>query len=86
MKGKYYRVLQDKYTQTRQFIFILDWDEILSEDLIKEIQTLDLQKDVYYINRHTYFIQKPIDKNSYLPLLFQIDAVEIAPFDIFHKL
>jgi hypothetical protein len=38
------------------------------------------------INRHTYLINNPIDRNAYLPLLFEINSLEIVPFEKFHKL
>ncbi len=86
MKGKHYQVLKNKYGNEKKFIFILDWDEVLDDWLIEEIKMLDFSHDVYMINRHTYLISKSIDQNSYLPLLFEINSVEIAPFEKFHKL
>lgn len=86
MKWKYYKVLKKKLSKEKSYILILDWDEILSDALIQEIHHLDFKKDVYFINRHTYLIQQVIDRNSYLPLLFEINSVEIAAFDTFHKL
>jgi len=86
MKWKYYKVLKNKYWKTWKYIFILDWDEVLDNKLTKEINNLDFKKDIYLINRYTYLIKKPIDRNSYLPLLFEINSVEIAPFEKFHKL
>lgn len=86
MKWKYYNVLKESYSNQRKFIFILDYDEVLDDKLIEEIKSLDFKKDIYMINRHTYLIKYPIDKNSFLPLLFEINSVEIAPFYIFHKL
>jgi len=64
----------------------VDWDEVLDPKLIEEINNLDFKSDVYLINRHTYLIREPIDRNSYLPLLFETNSVEIAPFEKFHKL
>ena len=86
MKWKYYKVLKEKYWKNRNFIFILDWDEVLDEKLINEINSLEFKNDVYMINRHTYLIKNPIDRNAYLPLLFETNSVEIAPFEKFHKL
>ena len=86
MKWKYYKVLKEKYWKERNFIFILDWDEVLDDQLIDEIKSQDFEKDIYMINRHTYLIKNPIDRNSYLPLLFETNSVEIAPFEKFHKL
>lgn len=86
MKGKYYKVLKGRYWEERNFIFILDWDEVLDDKLVDEIQLLDFKKDVYFINRHTYLIKEAIDRNSYLPLLFEANSVEVAPFETFHKL
>ena len=86
MKWKYYKVLKDKYWRTWKYIFILDWDEVLDDKLITEIKELDFRNYVYFINRHTYLIKEAIDKNSYLPLLFEINSVEIAAFEKFHKL
>jgi len=86
MKWKYYKVLKDKYWKNRNFIFILDWDEVLDDKLIDEINNLDYKNDVYLINRHTYLIKNTIDRNAYLPLLFETNSVEIASFEKFHKL
>lgn len=86
MKWKYYKILKNKYWNNKTYIFILDWDEVLDEKLIKEIKTLDYRNDIYMINRHTYLIKKCIDRNTYLPLFFKINSVEIAPFEKFHKL
>lgn len=86
MKWKYYKVLKEKYWKNRNFIFILDWDEVLDDKLIDEINSSDFTNDVYMINRHTYLIKNPIDRNAYLPLLFETNSVEIAPFEKFHKL
>lgn len=86
VKWKYYKILKEKFWKTWRYIFILDWDEVLDHKLIKEINNLDFKNDVYLINRHTYFISKIIDRNSYLPLLFKINSVEIAAFEKFHKL
>lgn len=86
MKWKYYKVLKEKYWKNRNFIFILDWDEVLDNKLIDQINWLDFTNDVYMINRHTYLIKNPIDRNAYLPLLFETNSVEIAPFEKFHKL
>ena len=86
MKWKYYKVLKEKFWKIGKYIFILDWDEILDDKLIKEINDLDFKNDVYLLNRHTYLIKNPIDRNSYLPLLFEVNSVEIAPFETFHKL
>lgn len=86
MKWKYYKVLKGKYWKNKNFIFILDWDELLDNKLIDEINSLDFKSDVYMINRHTYLIKNPIDRNAYLPLLFETNSVEIAPFEKFHKL
>jgi hypothetical protein len=58
----------------------------LDDKLINEINSLDFKNDVYLINRHTYLIKNPIDRNSYLPLLFETNSVEIASFEKFHKL
>ena len=86
IKWKYYKVLKNKYWETWKYIFILDWDEVLDDKLIEEINNLDFKNKVYLINRHTYLIKKTIDRNSFLPLLFEINSVEIAPFEKFHKL
>lgn len=86
MKWKYYKNLRKKYWNTEKYILILDWDEVLDDILIYEINNIKFDKDVYLINRHTYFIKKSIDKNAYLPLLFEINSVEIAAFEKFHKL
>lgn len=86
MKWKYYKILKEKYSKNRNFIFILDWDEVLDNKLIDQINWLDFTNDVYMINRHTYLIKNPIDRNAYLPLLFETNSVEIAPFEKFHKL
>jgi len=86
MKWKYYKVLKEKYWKNRNFIFILDWDEVLDYKLINEINSLNFEKDVYMINRQTYLIKQIIDRNAYLPLFFEVNSVEIAPFEKFHKL
>lgn len=86
MKWKYYKVLNDKYKKTGTYILILDWDEVLDDGLIKEINNLDFKHDVYFINRHTYLVKHPIDRNAYLPLLFEVSSVQVAPFELFHKL
>lgn len=86
MKWKYYKILKEKYWKSRNFILIIDWDEVLDDKLINEIKLLDFTNDVYMINRHTYLINNPIDRNAYLPLLFEINSLEIAPFEKFHKL
>ena len=38
-----YEVLKDKYSAERAFIFIIDWDEVLDEKLVQEIQELDFK-------------------------------------------
>ena len=86
MKWKYYKYLNNKYKNTWTYILILDWDEVLDDKLVKEINSLKFIHDVYLINRHSYFVKHPIDRNSYLPLLFEVSSVEVAPFELFHKL
>jgi hypothetical protein len=86
MKAKYYKALYEKYKNTRQFIFILDWDEVISDGLASEINKLDMNNDVYLINRHTYLISRAMDSASYLPLLFESKSVEINTFAKFHDL
>lgn len=86
MKGKYYKELLKQYQGTGMYMCILDWDEVFDDALIENINQIDFSRDVYYINRHTYLLSSPIDRNAYLPLLFQIEAVEVAPFETFHKL
>ena len=86
MKGKHYQILKSRNYPQKQYIFILDWDEYIDDMLIGEINKLDFSSDVYFINRHTYLIDEVIDRRSYLPLLFEINSVQIAPQDTFHKL
>lgn len=64
----------------------MDWDEVLSDGLVSEIQNLDYKKDVYYININTYFIGKIIDKRHFQPRFFEINSVEIDSFSTFHNL
>ena len=89
MKTNHYRILRDEKnqeTEIRNFIFIIDWDEVLDDKLIEEINWLDFQTDVYMINRRTFFINQVIDRNAYLPLLFEVNSSEINTFQKFHKL
>jgi len=86
MKAKHYKILKEKYGKERNFIFILDWDEVITDSLAEEINQLKWEKDVYLINRHTYFIKHPIDKNAFLPLLFETNSVEVNTFAKFHDL
>lgn len=86
MKWKYYHILREKYKGAWKYIFILDWDEVCSDALIKEINSLDFTNDVYLINRHTFLLTSPIDRNSFLPLLFEVSSVEVGAFQEFHDL
>lgn len=89
IKGKHYQILKKSLAWTwhiKEFIFILDWDEILSDTLIEEIKHEDMKQNVYLINRQTFLIHKIIDKRSFLPLLFEVNGVEIKPLQKFHKL
>lgn len=86
MKWKYYKVLKEKYWKNRNFIFILDWDEVLDYKLINEINSLNFEKDVYMININTYLIKKVIDINHFQPRFFEINSVEIDSFSKFHNL
>ena len=86
MKWKYYKVLKEKYWKNRNFIFILDWDEVLDEKLIYEINSLDFKSDVYMININTYLIKKIIDKNHFQPRFFEINSVKVDSFSKFHNL
>jgi hypothetical protein len=58
----------------------------LDEKLVEEINNLNFKNDVYLINRQTYLVKNVIDRNAFLPLLFEINSVEIAPFKVLHKL
>jgi hypothetical protein len=53
------------------YIFLLDWDEVISEDLATEILGLDLTKSLYMIDRQTYFLGEIVSHNDRLPLLFR---------------
>lgn len=86
MKWKYYKVLKEKYIKEKTFIFILDWDEILDDKLIDEINLLDFKNDVYMININTYLIKKVIDRNHFQPRFFEINSVEVSSFSKFHNL
>lgn len=86
-KARHYKHLLKSSTDLNsQFILLLDWDEVLDDNLVIEINNLDWSKDIYLINRHTYLIKNPIDRNSYLPLLFRIACVEVNTFSKFHNL
>lgn len=86
MKWKYYKVLRNKYWKEKKYILILDWDEILDDKLVDEINLLKFEKDVYLLNINTYLINKVIDKNHFQPRLFEINSVEINNFSKFHNL
>lgn len=88
MKGKHYQVLKNRKQagNGREYIFILDWDEVLSDELVTELQNLNLQADVYKIERNTFFLGKVIDKWVFLPLLFKPEALEVGAFQALHDL
>ena len=86
MKWKYYKILREKYWKTWKYTFILDWDEVLDDELIKEINNLGFKYDVYLLNINTYLIKKVIDKNHFQPRLFKINSVKIGALEKFHKL
>lgn len=86
MKWKYYKVLKQNFWNTSTYIFILDWDEVLDDKLVNEINSLDYKNDVYLININTYLIKEVIDKRHFQPRFFEINSVEINPFSIFHNL
>ena len=70
----------------RQHVLILDWDEVVDDLLADEIARLDGSMDAYLINRHTYLLGEPIDRNAFLPLLFEVRGVEVGAFKKFHDL
>ena len=86
MKGKYYRLLRERHTGTRTYIFIIDWDEVVTDGLVDEIRHLTWDADVYWIHRNKYLIREVIDRGGYMPLFFQVDSVEIGPFALLHDL
>lgn len=65
---------------------VVDWDEVLDNDLITEIKSLDFSSDIYLIQINTYLINQVIDKNHFQPRLFEINSVEISNFSTFHNL
>lgn len=93
VKAKHYKILKQRFWNAvsrgvdKNYIFIIDWDEVVSDELANEINRMDLsQSEAYLINRHTYFLKTPIDRNAHLPLLFETDGVEINTFSKFHNL
>lgn len=88
MKAKHYRLLSERSSVSEdwKYIFILDWDELISDGLATEICALDSKQDAYLINRRTFLISEIIDRNNYLPLIFKPTAVEINTFHKVHGL
>ena len=84
MKAKHYKLL--KKNHQGKYIFALDRDEVLSEELIKEINQVDYKHKVYMIKRDTYFLNKIIRKWELLPLFFEVNSVEINTFAAVHDL
>jgi glycosyltransferase involved in cell wall biosynthesis len=68
------------------YILLLDWDEVISDDLAIEINELDLKRSLYMIDRQTFFLGKIISHNDRLPLLFRHGAVKVGAFKAVHDL
>lgn len=85
-KGEFYRFIKNRNHKERKFLLMLDWDEVLDYELIREINNLDYTRDVYLINIQTYLMREIIDRNHFQPRLFEIGAVEINNFSKFHNL
>lgn len=84
MKAKHYKLLKKNYQWS--YIFALDRDEVLSEELIQEINQVKYDHKVYMIKRDTYFLNKIIRKGELLPLFFEVNSVEINTFAAVHDL
>lgn len=83
MKSKHYKLIKRAYPDN--YLLELDWDEVLSEELIEEILTLDDSYDAYQIRFNNFFIGKILSR-FYQPRLFKVGCVEIDTFQSVHDL
>jgi hypothetical protein len=89
MKWKHSEILMGIQEKVGDFshIFILDWDEVISDSLIEEINNSNLDElDIFYLKRHTFFLDKIISWDEFLPLLYRPSFLHIWPHEKLHSL
>jgi hypothetical protein len=89
VKGYHYSEIEKLFQNTGTFILMLDWDEVLSPELIREINNIKKSEsthDIYKIPRTTFCLDSVIDAGTYLPILFRISKVRVGAFKKVHDL
>ncbi len=89
VKWKWFLEIKKQFWDTGKYLLILDWDEILSDELIQEIKNTLLSQntaEVFYIPRTTFCLDTVIDRGTMLPLLSKIWSVSIGAFQKVHDL